>query len=49
MKRALFGVAALALLAATGVAVWFYLSLDWIVKRAIESYVPDIIPAARGG
>lgn len=45
MKRALFGVAALALLAATGVAVWFYLSLDWIVKRAIESYVPDIIGA----
>jgi len=45
MKRALFGVAALALVAAAGVAVWLYLSLDWIVKRAIESYVPDIIGA----
>jgi hypothetical protein len=45
MKRALFGLAALALVAAIGVGVWLYLSLDWIVKRAIEAYVPDIIGA----
>jgi hypothetical protein len=45
VKRALFGLAALVLVAAIGAGVWLYLSLDWIVKRAIEAYVPDIIGA----
>jgi len=45
MKRALFAVAALVLVAAVGAGVWLYLSLDWVVKRAIEAYVPDIIGA----
>jgi hypothetical protein len=45
MKRALFGIAVLALVAAIGVGVWLYLSLDWVVKRALEAYVPDIIGA----
>lgn len=45
MKRALFGVAALVLFAAVGAGVWLYLSLDWVVKRALEGYVPEIIGA----
>jgi hypothetical protein len=43
--RALAAVAALAVAAAVGVGVWLYISLDHIVKRAIERYVPDIIGA----
>ncbi|MCC6611536.1 MAG: hypothetical protein IT515_17925 [Burkholderiales bacterium] len=45
MKRTLLALAALVLVAAIGAGVWLYLSLDWVVKRAIEAYVPDIIGA----
>jgi len=45
MKRVLFAIAVLVLVAAIGAGVWLYLSLDWVVKRAIEAYVPDIIGA----
>lgn len=45
MGRALAALGAVAVAAAIGIGVWLYLSLDHIVKRAIERYVPDIIGA----
>jgi hypothetical protein len=46
MGRAVAIIAALALAAIVAAGVWFYLSLDQLVKRAIESYVPEIIGAS---
>lgn len=45
MKRTLIGAAALALVAAVGIAVYVFVQLDAIVKRAIEAYAPDILQA----
>lgn len=45
MKHALVGFAALLIVALAGGAIWLYLSLDFIVKRAIEAYGPDIVGA----
>ncbi len=46
MARALAVVAALAVASLVGLGAWLYLSLDWIVKHAIESYGSDILEAA---
>lgn len=46
MGRLAAAVATLAVVALVGVGVWLYLSLDQIVKRAIEKYVPEIIQAS---
>ena len=46
MARALAVVAALAVASLVGLGAWLYLSLDWIVKHAIESYGSDILQAA---
>jgi hypothetical protein len=43
MGRIVAAVAALAAAVLVGVGVWLYLSLDHIVKRAIEQYVPEIL------
>ena len=45
MRNVLVGLAALVVIALAGGAIWLYLSLDFIVKRAIESYGPDIVGA----
>ena len=45
MARVLAAVAALAIAVLVGVGVWLYLSLDHIVKRAIERYAPEILQA----
>jgi hypothetical protein len=45
MRHVLVGLAALVVIALAGGAIWLYLSLDFIVKRAIESYGPDIVGA----
>jgi hypothetical protein len=37
---------AVAVAALIGVGVWLYLSLDFIVKRAIETYAPEILQAS---
>ena len=45
MKKALIGLLALAIVALVAGGIWIYLSLDYIVKRAIEAYGPDIVGA----
>jgi hypothetical protein len=45
MRNVLVGLAALVVIALAGGAIWLYLSLDFIVKHAIESYGPDIVGA----
>lgn len=45
MKKALIGLLALAIVALAGGAIWLYLSLDFIVKHAIEAYGSDIVGA----
>jgi hypothetical protein len=45
MKNVFVGLAALVVIALAGGAIWLYLSLDFIVKRAIESHGPDIVGA----
>lgn len=42
MKKILAGVFVMIVLAAAGIGVWIYSSLDSIVKAAIEEYVPPI-------
>ncbi len=46
MGRVVAAVAALAVVALVAAGVWLYLSLDHVVKRAIEQYVPEILQAA---
>jgi hypothetical protein len=46
MGRVVAAVAALAVVALVAAGVWLYLSLDHVVKRAIEGYLPDILGAA---
>jgi hypothetical protein len=46
MGRVVAAVAALAVVALVVAGVWLYLSLDHVVKRAIEGYLPDILGAA---
>jgi len=43
MGRVVAAVAALAVVALVAAGVWLYLSLDHVVKRAIEKYVPEIL------
>ncbi len=45
MGRIVAAVAALAVVALVAAGVWLYLSLDHVVKRAIEKYVPEILQA----
>lgn len=45
MGRIVAAVAALAVVALVAAGVWLYLSLDHVVKRAIENYVPEILQA----
>lgn len=45
MKNALVGLVALVVIALAGGAIWLYVSLDFIVKRAVEGYGPDIVGA----
>jgi hypothetical protein len=45
MGRVVAAVAALAVVALVAAGVWLYLSLDHVVKRAIEKYVPEILQA----
>jgi hypothetical protein len=45
MKKALIGLLALAVVVLVAGGIWIYLSLDFIVKRAIEAYGPDIVGA----
>jgi hypothetical protein len=45
MKKSLIGLLALAIVALVAGGIWIYLSLDFIVKRAIEAYGPDIVGA----
>jgi hypothetical protein len=45
MGRVVAAVAALAVVALVAAGVWLYLSLDHVVKRAIEGYLPDILGA----
>jgi hypothetical protein len=45
MGRIVAAVAALAVVALVAAGVWLYLSLDHVVKRAIETYVPEILRA----
>lgn len=45
MKNVIVGLAALVVIALAGGAIWLYLSLDLIVKRAIETNGPDIVGA----
>ena len=45
MGRIAAAVAALAVVALVAAGVWLYLSLDHVVKRAIEKYVPEILQA----
>ena len=46
MGRIAAAVAALAVAALVAAGVWLYLSLDHVVKRAIEKYVPEILQAS---
>jgi hypothetical protein len=46
MARLVAAVAALAVAALVAVGVWLYLSLDQVVQRAIEKYVPEILQAS---
>src|SRR3989304_184802 len=46
MGRIVAAVAALAVAALVAAGVWLYLSLDHVVKRAIEKYVPEILQAS---
>lgn len=48
MGRALAVLGALAVAALVAVGLWLYLSLDYIVKRAIEQRAPEIIGASVG-
>ncbi len=45
MGRIVAAVAALAVVALVAAGVWLYLSLDHVVKRAIENYAPEILQA----
>ncbi len=45
MKQVLAGLLALVVVALVGGAIWLYVSLDFVVKHAIESYGPDIVGA----
>lgn len=45
MKRALVGLVAIAVVALVGGGIWLYLSLDYIVKHALESYGAEIVGA----
>ena len=45
MGRIVAAAAALAVVALVAAGVWLYLSLDHVVKRAIEKYVPEILQA----
>jgi hypothetical protein len=45
MGRIVAAVAALAVVVLVAAGVWLYLSLDHVVKRAIEKYVPEILQA----
>jgi hypothetical protein len=45
MGRIVAAVAALAVVALVAAGVWLYLSLDHVVKRTIEKYVPEILQA----
>jgi len=45
MKKALAGLLAVALIALVAGGIWIYLSLDFIVKHAIESYGSEILGA----
>jgi len=45
MKKALIGLVALVIVALVGGALWLYLSLDFIVKHAIEAYGSEIVGA----
>ena len=45
MGRIVAAVAALAVVALVAAGVWLYLSLDHVVERAIEKYVPEILQA----
>jgi uncharacterized protein involved in outer membrane biogenesis len=45
MKKPLIGLLALAIVVLVAGGIWIYLSLDFIVKRAIEAYAPDIVGA----
>ncbi len=46
MGRIVAVAAAVAVAALVAAGVWLYLSLDFIVKRAIETYAPDILQAS---
>src|SRR3972149_2050075 len=46
MGRIVAAVAALAVAALGAAGVWLYLSLDHVVERAIENYVPEILQAS---
>jgi hypothetical protein len=45
MGRIVAAVAALAVVALVAAGVWLYLSLDHVVKRTLEKYVPEILQA----
>ena len=45
MKKALVGLLAVGLVALVAGGIWLYLSLDFIVKYALESYGSDIVGA----
>jgi uncharacterized protein involved in outer membrane biogenesis len=45
MGRIVAVVAAVAVAALVAAGVWLYLSLDYVVKRGIEKYVPEILQA----
>jgi hypothetical protein len=45
MGRVVAAVAALAVVALVAAGVWLYLSLDHVVERAIEGYLPDVLGA----
>jgi hypothetical protein len=46
MGRLVAVVAAVAVAVLVAAGIWLYLSLDFVVKRAIEKYVPEILQAA---
>jgi hypothetical protein len=46
MGRVVAAVAAVAVVALVAAGVWLYLSLDHVVERAIEGYLPDVLGAA---
>jgi hypothetical protein len=45
VTRALAALAGLLIAALIATGIWLYVSLDHIIKRAVESYVPEIIGA----